>query len=154
MIAFIKEGSCACFWALLTSWSQYLRRETEHSEEQRVHHRETGEGGVGGGPSLQGALWGPIDAGWLLTGLLKDEQCRLWSTRETGLERKVPDSGNKFLLRFAGLKGHEQLSRADIHPSRDPTSGDRARHSGLWLWAPFTSADAEGTRAPLASKVG
>ena len=113
MIAFIKEGSCASFWALLTSWSQYLWRETEHSEEQRVHHRETGEGGVGDGPSPQVALWGPTDAGWLLTGLLKGEWCWHWSTRETGLEGKVPDSRNKFLPRFSGLTGHEQLRRAD-----------------------------------------
>ena len=54
-----------------------------------------------------------IDAGYLLTGLLKDKQCRLWSTRETGLEGKVPDSGNKFLPSFAGLTGYEQLRRAD-----------------------------------------
>ena len=48
--------------------------------------------------------------------VLKDEQCRHWSTRKStrpGLQRKVPDSRNKFLLSFAELTGHEQFIRAD-----------------------------------------
>ena len=114
MIAFTKEGSCASFWALLTSWSQYLWYKTNHSKEQRVHQRENGRGTEWKISLHYRALCGcPIDAGYLLTGLLKDKQCRLWSTRETGLEGKVPDSRNKFLPRFAGLTGHKQLRQAD-----------------------------------------
>ena len=114
MIAFTKEGSCASFWALLTSWSQYLWHKTKHSKEQRVHQRENGRGTEWKISLHYRALCGcPRDAGYLLTGLLNDKQCRLWSTRETGLEGKVPDSGNKFLPRFAGLTGQEQLRRTD-----------------------------------------
>ena len=66
---------------------------------------------------------------------------------------KIPDSGNKFLPRFAGLTGHEQFRR-QIPSSMDPTSGDRARPPGPWLQAPSTSTDAQGTWAPPASKMG
>ena len=113
MIAFTKEGSRASFWALLTSWSQYLWYKTKHSK-QHVPQRGNG-GGAEWETSLHyRALCGcAIDAGYLLTGLLKDERYRLWRSRETGLEGKVPDSGNKFLPRFAGLTGHEQFRRAD-----------------------------------------
>ena len=151
MIAFTKEGSCPSFWALLTSWSQYLWYKTKHSKEQRIHQRENGRGTEWKISLQYRALCGcPIDAGYLLTGLLKDKQCRLWSTRETGLEAKVPDSGNKFLPSFARLTGHEELRRVNT-VLQGPHLRYRARPPGPWLRASSTSTDAQGT---WVSKVG
>ena len=153
MIAFVKEGSRASLLALSTSRFQYLRWETKHSEEQRVHQRENG-GWERDQPALQGSLR-LLHRCWLtahrsperwVVQTLKHQRNRPWGEKSQILKT----SSCQALLdsQFMSSSGGQTPS------SRGPTSRDRAQPPGLWLQAPSTSTDAQRTWTPPASKVG
>ena len=155
MIAFIKEGSRASFWALNTSWSQYLRREAKHSEEQPCR-RKTGKGQSRGQVFTTGHSVAPL--GCWLTARRAPER---WAVQTLKHQEKHQTRSSEKHPRFykqvpAKLcwTHRSWAARKDRHcPPGTPPLGTELGLQGHGCGLPPHPLT-QGTQAPPTSKVG